>query len=321
MKALPGVTSVAVTSTLPLTGSLQWSVAVDGRPEAMRELPTPHIVIATHDVFRALGIRLVRGRAFGDGDRENTELVTIVNQTMAKVYWPGDDPIGKRIHLSGPPQWMTVVGVAADVRLESLSELPRPAYYVLTPQYARMTGMVEGTNFVVRTANEPQSIMNATREVIREQDPELAVHNMRTLDALVTESVARPRFAASVLGAFGISALLLAVVGVYGVLSYAMERRRRELAVRMALGAQPGQVRRLVIASALTLAGAGIVAGLLASLAGKRIIATLLYEVSPTDIITLAGVSAALLGAALLASWIPARRATTVSPAEVLRGE
>lgn len=322
MKALPGVTSVAMTSALPLSGSLQWSVAVDGRPEAMRELPTPHIVMATHDVFRALGIRLVRGRAFSDADGENTQLVTIVNQTMARVYWPGEDAIGKRIHLSGPPQWMTVVGVAADVRLASLAEPPRPAYYVLTPQFARMTGYVEGgAHFVIRTASEPRLLMNAAREIIREQDPELAVHNVRTLDALVTESVARPRFAASVLGAFGLSALLLAVVGVYGVLSYAMERRRRELAVRMALGAQPGQVRRLVMASALTLAGAGIVAGLLASVAGKRIIATLLYEVSPTDVVTLAGVSVALLGAALLASWLPARRATLVSPAEVLRGE
>jgi putative ABC transport system permease protein len=163
--------------------------------------------------------------------------------------------------------------------------------------------------------------VNAVREVVRNQDPELALDNVRTLEAVVTGSVARPRFAATVLGAFGASALLLAVVGVYGVLSYAMERRRRELAVRIALGAQRGQVRALVMRSGLLLAVIGVTAGLIAAVLGKRVISELLYQVSPTDLMTLATVTAALLGAALLASWLPARRATTVSPAEVLRGE
>ena len=144
---------------------------------------------------------------------------------------------------------------------------------------------------------------------------------MRTLEAVVASSVSRPRFAVAVLGAFGLSALLLAVVGVYGVLSYAMTRRRREVAVRMALGAKPGEVRRLVVGSGLRLAAVGVVVGLAAAAVGGRVLGALLFEVSPTDPATIAGVGVVLLGAAFLASWIPARRATLVSPAEVLRGE
>jgi predicted permease len=324
IRALPGVTAAAAAATLPLaTGTTQWSVDVEGRPDATRELSTPYLVHATSDFFKALGIQLVRGRAFGADDRESSEPVTIVSEAMAREYWPGEDPIGKRIHLSGDMPWMTVIGVVSDVRPQALSEPPRATHYMLTPQFARITpGIAESAmNFVVRTAGDPNALVNPVREVIRNQDPELALDNVRTLEAVVTGSVARPRFAATVLGTFGASALLLALVGVYGVLSYAMERRRRELAVRMALGAQRGQVRALVMRSGLLLAVIGVTAGLFAAVLGKRVIAELLYQVSPTDLMTLATVTAALLGAALLASWLPARRATTVSPAEVLRGE
>jgi putative ABC transport system permease protein len=169
--------------------------------------------------------------------------------------------------------------------------------------------------------SDPAKLTNAVRTAIRELDPDLALDNVRTLESAVTRSVARPRFAAAVLGAFGLSALALAVVGVYGVLSYAVTRRRRELAVRMALGARPDAVSRLVVSSGLKHAGAGVVIGLVAAVVGSRVLAALLYEVSPTDPATLVAVGAVLLGAALLASWLPARRATRVSPAEVLRGE
>ena len=182
--------------------------------------------------------------------------------------------------------------------------------------------------FVFVTAYEEHAIRafeaNAVNYLMKPVDEDKladTLDRVRTLEEIVSGSVARPRFAASVLAAFGASALLLAVIGVYGVLSYAMERRRRELAVRLALGARHGQVRALVIRSGLTLAGAGVAAGLLAAVIGKQIIAGLLFQVSPTDGLTLAAVAIALLGAAMLASWIPARRATTASPAEVLRGE
>ena len=249
--------------------------------------------------------------------------MTIISEAMAKEHFPGEDPLGKRIALSGDSMpWITVVGVAADVRPQALSTPPRATYYLLWPHFARMTGITDaGASFIVRTSDDPATHISAVKQVIRGIDPELALDRVRTLEEVVEGSVARPRFAASVLGAFGASALLLAVVGVYGVLSYAMERRRRELAVRLALGARHGQVRALVIKSGMSVAAAGVIAGIAVAVVGQRIIAELLYEVSPTDVATLAAVAGVLLGAALFASWLPARRATTVSPAEVLRGD
>ena len=324
LRALPGVRAAAATGSLPLGGGTsQWSVAVEGRPNADRDLETPFIVNGTADLFRALGIAIVRGRAFGPDDQESSAPVTVVSEALARKVWPGQDAIGKRIRLSGRDMpWITVVGVARDVRPEALSEPPKPTYYLLAPQFARMSGVADqAVTFVLRTGGDPAALTNAARGAIAEIDRELALNNVRTLESVVTSSVARPRFAASVLGAFGLSALVLAVVGVYGVLSYAMTRRRHELAVRMALGARPGQVRRLVMGSGLRLAAAGVAAGLVVAVAGGRVLTALLYEVSPTDPATLVAVGLMLLAAAAAASWLPAWRATTVTPAEVLRGE
>ena len=324
MRGLPGVRAAAATASLPLGGgTIQWSVEVEGRQNAMGELSTPYIVSVTSDFFRAMGIRLVRGRGFGPEDGENTAPVTLVSESLAREFWPGQDPLGRRIHLSGPDiPWMTVVGVVRDVRPEALSEPPRPTYYVLTPQFARMVGFADqGMTVVLRTDGDPATLVNPARAVIREADPELAVYDVQTLASVVMGSVARPRFGASILGTFGLSALVLAVVGVYGVLSYVMTRRRRELAVRIALGAHPRQVSWLVIGSGMRLAVLGVVVGLAAALAGRSVLTALLYEVSPTDPLVLIAVSLTLLGAAAIASWLPAWRATTVSPAEVLRGE
>jgi predicted permease len=324
MRALPNVSSVAAANGLPLvTGHASWSVAIEGRPEAMRELSSPFFMPATRDIFRAMGIRILRGRGFTPDDNETSPLVAIISEAMAKEHFPGEDPLGKRIALSGDSvNWMTIVGVAKDVRPEALGTEPRPMFYLLWPHYARMTGILDGgASFVIRVSGDPTAHIAGVKQVIRDIDPELALDRVRTLEEVVASSVARPRFAASVLMAFGGSALLLAVIGVYGVLSYAMERRRRELAVRLALGARHGQVQALVIRSGMTLAVAGVVAGMAVAMVGRRIIAELLYQVSPTDVATLAAVAGVLLGAALLASWLPARRATTVSPAEVLRGD
>jgi predicted lysophospholipase L1 biosynthesis ABC-type transport system permease subunit len=217
---------------------------------------------------------------------------------------------------------MTVVGVADDVRRASLSASPRPGFYVLDTQFPRYVGQAHpAMTLVVRTTGDPVRLARSAQGLIGELDPELAVANVRTLDAVVSASVARPRFAMAVLCAFGFSALLLAGVGVYGVLSYAMTRRRREMAVRMAIGATPGEVRRLALGAGLRLAVTGVMVGLVVALLGGRVIRALMFEVSTSDPATVLAVGAVLLGAALLASWIPARRATTVSPAEVLRGE
>jgi len=322
MRGLPGVRAAAATASLPLGGgTIGWSVEVEGRQ--LGELSTPYIVSVTTDFLRAMGIKLVRGRAFGPEDGENSAPVTVVSESLVREFWPGQDPLGKRIRLTGEDvPWMTVVGVVRDVRPEALSDPPRPTYYVLTPQFARMVGFADqGMTVVLRTDGDPSTLINPARSVIREMDPELAVYDVQTLASVVMGSVARPRFAASILAAFGVSALVLAVVGVYGVLSFAMTRRRRELAVRIALGAHPSQVSWLVIGSGMRLAVLGVVVGVGAALAGRSVLTALLYEVTPTDPLVLAAVSVTLLGAAAAASWLPARRATTVSPAEVLRGE
>jgi predicted permease len=323
MRELPGVTAAAVTVSLPLGDRLiQWHVEPEGRRPDAPDLATPFISTGTRDVFRALGISVLRGRGFDATDGERSAPVTVVNEALAREFWPGEDPVGKRFRLERGMPWVTVVGVARDVRPEALSEAPKPIYYLLNMQFAAMTGIADaGATFVLRTAGDPATLTSAVRTVVRELDPELAADEIQTLESVVRESVAQPRFAAAVLGAFGLSALVLAVVGVYGVLSYAITRRRREMAVRMALGAAPASVRRLVIGSGLRLAAVGVAVGLAAAVVGGRVIAALLYEMSPSDPTVLVAVGATLLGAAIAASWLPARRATTVSSAEVLRGE
>ncbi len=321
MRALPGVRAAAVTVSLPLGERLiQWSLEPEGRLPGAPELRAPFLATGTTDALRALGIAVVRGRGFEPADGERSAPVTVVSETLAREYWPGEDAVGKRVRLSGEDTPITVVGVARDVRPEALSEPPKPTYYLLNTQFAAITGIADaGATFVLRTAGDPAALTNAARAVVRALDPELAVDEVQTLESVVRESVARPRFTAAVLGAFGLSALVLAVVGVYGVLSYTLTRRRRELAVRLAIGARPGEVRRLVLQSGLRLAAAGVALGLVGAAAGGRVLAALLYEVSPTDPATLAAVAAVLLGAAAAASWLPARHATRVSPAEVLR--
>jgi predicted permease len=323
MRALPGVTSAATLTTLPLaSGTIGWSVNTSDRPNAGRELSTPFLVSASTDIFRALGVRIVRGRGFTAEDTEGSPYVTVVSEAMVREFWPGQDPIGKRIQLSGEMPWITVVGIARDVRPEALSEAAKPTYYLPTPQFARIAGFADqAMTFVLRTNGTPESLVDAAKRAIAQSDPELALSNVQSLDAVIQNSVAKPRFAVSVLGAFGISALVLAVVGVYGVLSYSMARRRRELAVRMALGAQASQLRGMMMRSGLQIASIGTAIGLAAAVIASKGISSLLYQVNPTDPVTLAVVATTLIGAATLASWLPARRATRVSPAEVLRGE
>ena len=324
LRALPGVRAAAMTVSLPLGGRLvQWSLEPEGRGPDAPELTNPFLSVGTIDVFRTLGIPILRGRGFAPADGERSPPVMVVNETLAREYWPGRDAIGQRVRLSGEDAHLvTVVGVARDVRPEALAEAPKPIYYLLNTQFAAITGIADaGATLVLRTTGDPAVLTNAARAVVRGIDPELAVDDVQTLESVVRESVARPRFAAAVLGSFGVSALVLAVVGVYGVLSFAIARRRREMAVRMALGARPQALRRLVVGSGLRLAAGGVAAGLVAAVAGARVLTTLLYEMSPTDPATLAIVAVTLLGAAAAASWVPARRATRVSSAEVLRGE
>jgi predicted permease len=322
------VRSAAAVSHLPLTGREgDWTVEVEGRAEDAAPLPSPNYTFVSEDFFRALGVPVLQGRGFGPADGERTPPVVVVSRSLADALWPGRSPLGRRIRLGGPPDappmsWMEVVGVSGDVRRQSLGDAPRPTYYVLDRQTPAMIGSAaRSMTVVVRSERSPELLAAPARQAVWALDPELAVGDLRTLDAVVSGSVARPRFAMAVLAAFGAAALALAVIGVYGVLSYAMARRRREMGIRIALGARAAQVRGLVLGAGLRLAAAGVVLGLAGAAAASRVVSALLYEVSGTDPLTFGAAALVLLGAAVAASYLPARRATRVDPAEVLRSE
>jgi putative ABC transport system permease protein len=287
---------------------------------------SPSFIIASSEYFTTMGIPMMAGRPFGSMDHDRSAPVTVVSAALARVAWGDENAVGKRIRFSGGGQttfpWMEVVGVAGDVRSAALGTAPRPTYYLLDSQFPVMVGGANrDVSLLVRTAGDPLAIASAARQAIWELDPELAIANVRPLEEVVHGSMARPRFVAVVLATFGAASLLLAVIGVYGVLSYAVTRRRREMGIRMALGAESGSVRRLVMRAGLQLAAIGIVLGLAVAFVGTSVMEAVLYEVSATDPVTFAAVAFVLALAALAASYLPAHRATKVHPAEVLRAE
>ena len=325
---LPGVQRAAVVSHLPLSGrSGDWMVDVEGRPTAPGQpLPSPSFVIASAGYFETMGIPIVAGRPFADTDGERTGPVVVVSAEMARTMWPDENPIGRRMRLQGGGEvtfpWMEVIGVAGGVRSQAVGTEARETYYLLDSQFPGLAGGApRDMTLLLRTAGDPLSLAASARQAVWELDPELAIANVRPLEQVVQGSMARPRFVAAVLSMFGAAALALAVIGVYGVLSFAVARRQREMGIRMALGARSAQVQRLVMGTGFRLAALGIVLGLGGAFASTRIMSAVLYDVSATDPMILAAVAVLLAAAALAASYVPARRATLVNPAEVLRRE
>jgi macrolide transport system ATP-binding/permease protein len=267
--------------------------------------------------FRTMETPLVRGREFTEADRKGAPGIVVLNETLATMLWPGEDALGKRVSLEGPKgPFLEVVGVARDSKYRSLGEPPRPYVYhpVLQSYDPKMT-------LVVRTKGEPQSVAGAVREQIRALDSNLAVANVKTLRDQLDLSLFPSRVAAWTLGGFGVLALLLAAIGLYGVVSYSVAQRSREIGVRMALGAREKDVLRLVLGEGLFVIGIGLVLGLMLAFAATRLIAGFLYGVGATDALTFAGVPLLLGFVALVASYIPARRATKVDPLVALRYE
>lgn len=337
IRSLPGVTAASAASDLPLG---ETPPRVDFRAEGEAEPPPgapawhADLITVHPGYFRTLGIPVLRGRAPAETDREGRELVALVNRAAARRLWEGEDPVGRRIAypVSGDePRWIRIVGVVGDTKVEGLDEEARPQVYLPHAQLREAQGSVgRSLEFVVRTSGAPRAAVPAVRGAVAELDPALPLADLRTLEDVVAASVARPRLTANLMGSFGIVALLLAVIGVYGVVSYAVASRTREIGIRMALGADRGRVLKLVLRQGMgpVLAGGG--AGLLLSAAAAGSVPRLfedvpidelLFGVSPTDPITYAGITALLLGAALLACWLPARRATCVDPASSLRWE
>jgi putative ABC transport system permease protein len=314
VRQLPGVESAGCTIVLPLSGSnTDSSFAIEGRSTGGKE-PTPdeELRIITPDYFRVLKTPLLRGRLFTESDNIDAPGAVIINDVLAKKYWPSEDALGKRITLDDPrknPKWLTIVGIVRSVRHRGLDVGPQPEYYLPLAQGPERTMVL-----TVRSAQDPRSLTSAIRREIQSIDPDQPMANGRTLEAVTADSVAPRRMSMVLLGAFAGIALLLAGVGIYGVISYLVVQRTHEIGVRMALGAQRRDVLRLVVGHALKLVGIGTAIGLVLAFFSTRTLSALLYSVGAFDATTFIFVTVTLAAVALLASYIPALRATRADP-------
>jgi putative ABC transport system permease protein len=316
--ALPGVESVAITSLVPMSGGgTAGEVRVEGRPAADGTQSSADWRIVSPGYFRTMGIPL-RGREFEDRDNNDAQQVTIISEEMARRYWPGEDPIGKLVTLmSFGNKPFTVVGVAGNVRTQSLESDSAPMTYVATPFAASWNPM----NIVIRTGGEPTAQVSAIRSTIGSIDPNIPIYDVRTVDELLSSSLGSRRFTMFLLAVFAGVALLLACVGLFGVMAYLVSQRTHEIGVRLALGARPGDVFRLVIGRGMALASVGSALGLGGAWAIGRFLESMLYQIKPTDPMTLAIAPIVLMAVALLACYVPARRAMKVDPMVALRYE
>ncbi len=320
---LPGVVAVGYTSAVPLTWMGANGLTLEGRQaEPNVHWNAIHRQVSS-DYFQAMGIALRQGRAFNEGDNERAMPVAVINETMARQYWSGESPIGKRfkvndLDLSNP--WLTIVGIVADVRQMGADAPVKAEMYVPYRQAATYSAFAP-RDLAVRTSGEPLSLVPAVRQAIREVDPYQPLANIRTMDEVLSRVTAERRLGMILLTAFAALALLLAALGIYGVLSYFVVQHTSEIGVRMALGAQPGDVLWLVIGKGMRLALMGVGVGLLGAFALTRLMKNLLFEVQATDPLTFGLIALLLTLVALLACYIPARRATRVDPLIALRYE
>jgi putative ABC transport system permease protein len=316
--ALPGVQAAGFSTILPLGGTnSDSSFAIEGRPSD-KNSPSPDEELreVSPDYFRALGTSLIRGRFFTDADNADAPLVIIVNQSFAKKFWPNEDALGKRIvmgSMSDDPKWITIVGIVGDMRHFGLDIDPKPEMYVPFAQSGYSTAI-----YVVRSNQDPQILLAAIRREIQAIDPAVPLANVRSFENLIGDSVAPRQLAVVLLGVFAGVAVLLAGVGIYGVMSFLVVQRTHELGVRMALGAQRSDVLKLVLVRSLKLISAGTIIGLIIAVMSTRTLQALLYSVSAFDATTFALVTILLGAVALAASYLPAMRATRADPMVVL---
>ncbi|MCZ6917787.1 MAG: ABC transporter permease [Gemmatimonadetes bacterium] len=332
LEALPGVTRVTTSYSPPFQGSeFSQMFEIEGQDEVPAdELPWGRTIIVGPGYFETMGGTLVQGRDLESSDRKTAPPVAIVNETMARRYWPGEDAVGKRFRtpagISGSVEsleprhferdWITVVGVAADVRRSSLAERESPEFY---RPHAQMTW--PGTGLLLRTVGDPMELAAALRREVWAIDPALPVTSVSTMTDLVAASVLEPRFRTLLLGIFAGMASLLAMVGVYGVMAYTVAQQTREIGIRIALGAPGAAVLRHTLARGLRLTATGVLLGSAGAFAATRLLTDMLFGVSPTDPATYLGVVLLLVGVAALASFMPARKASRIDPVAALRSE
>jgi putative ABC transport system permease protein len=309
-----GATNIVPFSSVNNSSNFQ----IVGQPPFRKgEEPYVEVRVATPGYFEAIGMALRRGRLFTAQDDMNAGRVILVNETFAKRFLPGLEPVGQRVHLRGDDkQTQEIIGVVADVTNDDLEEAIDPTSYLPYSQYANRT-----MNLVIRGTQDPTRLVAALRSEVRALDPGLPVSNVKTVSQMIDERISPKRLMTYILAVFALSALLLASVGIYGVMSYAVAQRTQEIGIRMALGARAVDVLKLVIGNGMSLALIGVAIGLAGAFALTRLLANLLFQVSPTDKATFAGVAISLIVVALLACYIPARRATKVDPLVALRDE
>jgi putative ABC transport system permease protein len=327
VRAMPGVERAAMASHLPLVFEIRTTNVMSEAQSALPvdEWPDMDTAFVGPGYFETMGIPILRGRGFRDDDGNSKQLYVVVNEALAKNFWPGQDALGQRVVISkqrvrrsleDEGRIAEVVGIARDSKYRTLGEAPRPYLY-----QSNVDRPLERDALIVRASSDPRALLPAIRQQARNIDSMVPVISLRTLDEATSAAMLFPRAGAALFGLFGVLGLVLASVGLYGVLAYAVSQRTHEIGIRMALGAQPRDILKLIVGQGLALTLVGVVIGLAGAFAATRIIGVLLYGISPTDVPTFAGVSLVLLGVALAACWIPARRAARVEPMEALRYE
>ncbi|HEV2349246.1 MAG TPA: ABC transporter permease [Terriglobia bacterium] len=321
LSKIPGVHHAGAVFGLPLGDMLiRGDISIEGQPAPPPDV-TPSKSVVSDDYFRAAGMHLLKGRYFNVHDTQTSAHVAIINETMARRFWPNRDPIGQRIKPGfSHDQWCSIVGVVGDVKQSSFAEKPSTALYL---PYAQAPGafLMQDISFVLRSDAEPLKVADQARQAINAVDPDLPVFDVATMQELVFQSMAEPRFNTVLLGIFAALAFVLATVGIYGVMSYTVTQRTHEIGVRLALGAEHGDVLTLVVGQGMMLTLIGEAMGLAAAFGLTRFLADFLFGVQPTDPMTFIGVSLLLSAVALAATYIPARRAMRVSPMVALRYE
>jgi putative ABC transport system permease protein len=318
---IPGVQSAGTVNNLPFSGNeTNFGLTIEGRPVATaNERPRAFYRNVSPNYFQAMGIPLRLGRFFIAGDNVSAPAVAIINETSARRFWPNEDPVGKRFKRGRPDSknpWLTIVGIVGAVSHTALESASQPEVYLPFEQNA-------GPNLtlVARTRSDPRAFAGAVRREVSALDKDFPVSNIKFMNEILSSSVAQPRVYALLLGIFAGLALILAAIGIYGVMSYSVTQRTHEIGIRMALGAQRGDVLKLIIKQGMILALAGIIIGLIASFALTRILASQLFGVSATDHVTFAAISILLVIVTVIACYIPAARATKVSPIVAVRYE
>ena len=318
-RTLPGVSASAAVGTLPFDGRAGNApfTAEGSESDDRSRIPTTQITNASAGYFELMGIRLLRGRTFTDQDDDKAPPVVVITEALARRAWPGQDPIGRRLHLGGPQAkspWMTVVGLVNDVRTERLEDAARPTFYRSLKQASGLQLAI-----VLKTDADPKTLASLLAREVRAVDPDQPTYGIRTMEEIVRYATASRRFSTQLLGAFAVLALVLAAVGIYGVMAFVVGQRTREIGIRIALGARPGAVVHLVLRQALVLAACGVVAGIAAATIVTRLLSGLLFEVRATDPLTYAAIAGLLATTAAAAAWRPARRAASVDPMAALR--